>query len=93
MGDEAPPLSGRFSRTIEIGWHIISAIVLIGSIIAASAVGYGFLAVMNTRLDRVVADQKEDRETLRLFSVEARSALERISAQISDLRVDVTKKH
>ena len=90
--DETTPPNGRFSRTIEIGWHIISAIVLIGSVVAASAVGYGFLAVMNTRLDRVVLDQKEDRETLRLFSIEARSALEKISSQISDLRVDVTKK-
>jgi len=93
MSDETPPPNGRFSRTIEIGWHVLSAVVLIGTIIAASSVGYGFLAVMNTRLDRVVADQKEDRETLRLFSVEARSALEKISSQISDLRVDVTKKH
>jgi hypothetical protein len=89
----SPPLgTGRFSRTVEIGWHVISAIVLVGTIIAASAVGYGYLAVMQTRLDRVISDQREDRDSLRMFATEVRVSLEKISDQIAGLRADVAKK-
>ncbi len=84
---------GRFTRTVEVGWHVISALILVGTVIGASSVGYGYIIVMNNKLERVISDQKDDRDTLKQFSTEAREALITISNKISDLRVDVTKKH
>jgi hypothetical protein len=47
---------------------------------------------MQTRLDRVISDQREDRDSLRMFATEVRVSLEKISDQIAGLRADVAKK-
>ena len=87
------PINTRFSRTIEIGWHIISAIILIGTILTGTAIGYGYIAVMQVKLDRTILDQRDDRDIHRQFATEVRVMLDRIANQIAGLREDVAKKH
>ena len=86
------PINNRFSRTVEIGWHVISAIVLVGTILVGAATGYGYLAVMQVKLDRTIADQHEDQVIQRLFTTEVRLSLEKIADQVARLREDVAKK-
>lgn len=95
--EKAPNVGIRFSPNIELG-HLLQAIVMLGAIGGWALVGYQTVekqlsqheAEMLLFKQRMTADEKDLadlRDALRNSTTETRAILNKISDQLSDLRV------